>query len=551
VRYSHGNARLTSGTNTSVFPGFLTAGFLDTVVGLSGPLFYVDRTHKGGGVGTQAWEFQKGYSISADQDCITATPNTIGRCGGVKVIETSISSNTYALVASIPHGIVFCLLHSDGSVGRSAHYYLPGAGYTPSRRLYIVESSASPGTFFIIAGTNGNEIHIIKINSSGTLLNSYAFNALSGLDPWAVIESPYGSKDITIIGQIDNGSDMDGFFYQIDQSLNPITSLKYDDNGAFEVFASINIANSTAPGSSGFIIGGNYEGASPPNQPQPLFIKVDQIGGIIWQNATVGTFDSNGGPVSGVFERLNQNPTPKYEYFGVITCSLGIMVQRLDASGQPWSFSSSGVQDEYLYDITGTIAAVPVALTNNSSGVADVGIHIYGYDEGDFYFVEAYYSGESGCGQRGFINNSTAPNSTTLTFLSSSITPAYECSVPTVTIVNSAASSQTCGPYTSIGGASNSRSTNLSEEIAESKIIITPNPVEDKIRVIYSKDIIKSAKVTLLDISGKEIRTYQISDNPSTRNELEIVDLDLAPGVYFVELTNGGNKYVQKMILTK
>lgn len=78
-------------------------------------------------------------------------------------------------------------------------------------------------------------------------------------------------------------------------------------------------------------------------------------------------------------------------------------------------------------------------------------------------------------------------------------------------------------------------------DITKSKIAIYPNPVNDvfNLKLTDSFDTTKG-KITITDITGKIVKTFAV-------NEVYNVS-DLPKGVYVISVTDGDNKFTQKLI---
>jgi hypothetical protein len=547
TRYTHSTAITRSGVNAIVSgnPGFLLAGNKDTSTTSS--VFYVDRTDAGGVINASTWVFQEAYQITGNTDCTTPTTNQIYRCGAVQAIEINNTQTPYAVAGAVPHGLFFCLLNANGTPASSWHYDLPGAAYQPSKHVMIFESS-STGNFIICVGTPNNEMYILKISPPGALLASYNINVNGGIIPYAMIESPYNG-DITIVGLHNNSGNWDGFFFQIDQAFTAVTVFdKYDDGGATEYFSSINVASSTNPTSSGFIIGGSYANSTAGVATSPLLLKVGQTGGTpIWQEYITGSFDANADGITGVFERLGTSPAT-YQYYAVTSSSVGMVVYRVDASGAPFNTPNPGTQDEYLYDIAGNAPTSAIGITHKATGAADQGIHVYGYDEGDFYFVEAFYSGQSGCESRTFINSNTLTNLARATISGIPITAPTTCSNFNITSSSNSTFNQQCGPYTGAGN-NNKTITGIIESSSFPELRISPNPGRDVITLNFSGVLTVLRDARIYDIAGKLLEIIDWTDvGNKLTHILNISKLGLVPGIYFIDVTTEGSVLRQKLV---
>ncbi len=78
-------------------------------------------------------------------------------------------------------------------------------------------------------------------------------------------------------------------------------------------------------------------------------------------------------------------------------------------------------------------------------------------------------------------------------------------------------------------------------DLTKSKVAVYPNPVSDVFNIKLADSFnAATAKITITDITGKTVKTF------ATEETYNIADLP--KGVYIIKVTDGENKYTQKLI---
>ena len=85
----------------------------------------------------------------------------------------------------------------------------------------------------------------------------------------------------------------------------------------------------------------------------------------------------------------------------------------------------------------------------------------------------------------------------------------------------------------------------INEDAFDQNIKINPNPAKDFIQVRFSKQFNSSVTIRLINSLGQIKKSIQ---NHASNNSLIIPVNDLASGIYFLEIDDGMNKFIQKII---
>lgn len=565
--YPHTNYELSSGIVTHVTPGFLLAGFAQT----NSPTLYnftIDKLDIGGTLGTPPNSFQNGYKFYARVNTCNGQTSQILNCSGISVIESN-GFAPYAIVGAVNFACFFAKLDNNGNILNKTSYRFPG---TPSNitKPIICQSADSANRYYTVGSYDGI-MYLLKTDSTGLIYFQYSTD-LSGsgyiLNPKAIIESPYGSKDLVIVGNIDNGGNREGFYYQISSAFptsGPSVFNRYHVVGAAgntAGFYSIDTAHGGAFTGAGFLIGGHAESTNSGFLSKNWMLKVNPTGGLLWNTLIDGSTTNPSGKIWAVKERFSA-VNGIYENYGVTGTTAGMTVYKLDDNGIPFNVNYPGQQDEFVFNTGSSTAAIPVAMTYNNIGASlpDEGLHIYGNlnnsSVGDYYFVESYFNGYSGCNTPASIlsyDNSSSPAVNLVTNAAGgSLT---YC--PNIIINSTPLSSYNsiCGPYGSVMNGSNNRSA-VGIETHDNKwnsIAITPNPTNNKAVVSYSLNDNAAIKVNLYDCLGQKVKCLEQNNILGAGNynlEIDFENLNVPSGIYFIQTTIGKSIVNQKIIYNK
>jgi hypothetical protein len=86
---------------------------------------------------------------------------------------------------------------------------------------------------------------------------------------------------------------------------------------------------------------------------------------------------------------------------------------------------------------------------------------------------------------------------------------------------------------------------------SENKFSIYPNPAQDDLIIEFFMDKTSVVTIKLLSAGGNTLRSYKYQKTVQGKNRIELNDLHLAEGIYFVELIRNGVSSSQKLIITK
>ena len=77
-----------------------------------------------------------------------------------------------------------------------------------------------------------------------------------------------------------------------------------------------------------------------------------------------------------------------------------------------------------------------------------------------------------------------------------------------------------------------------------SEIILAPNPATTELNILFTEELIKNTKVSIIDILGKEITSLEVNEG----TKISVPVIDFSKGVYFVKIQQGKNYIVKKFI---
>lgn len=468
--------------------------------------------------------------------------------------------------SGVQSGVYYLELDNAGTVVNTTQY---DPVSIPGGTAYVVEVAAvtetQAGGEFYITGTvdpavpslNGSFwIFVIKIDQAGNIIWSVIYDianpGFNSSRDWAkdIIESPYtpaGVTEVVVVGQTyGNGGSSDAFFLRMDASNGNMLGLPfiYGTTTTFESFYSIDVANSTAGGLTGFIIGGDCDIAGSWDY---WVVKVEPRGrivtlpsGVLWSfvydyNGGSGNFDH----CTDIIERLNTNGL--YEYFvggNTNTGNIGgtdLVVQKIDDMGVPYGLgqftygSSIDESGTYLDQYNGT----------GSDGLSVFGSFNTGSDV-EAYHVKAYFNGYSGCNEQ--LDNTTANAGPKIiaqykTKLYSNFTNSTISAGP-----GGASDNQLCY-NTSIGGGSNARI--APAKTGDDAVIVSPNPAQTGtalVNVELESETPTEVSVAIYDMLGREYYNSKFTlAKGKNRLPLDISSAGMAAGMYNIRITEAAN----------
>ncbi len=581
TKYPHANSFLSSGTRTGLLgAGFLMAGYQITNAPLTAN-FYIDRTGPGGGFSGGS-QFSNEYQIQNGSPGCTGGISQVLNCTGVSVVETQgMGGLAYALTGAFDRGCFFATLDKPGSVIGNVFFEFPINSTRPTKPLIIQAAAAGGGAFtnYYLCGTylenSRRYTYIIKINENSTVLWSkiYDLGAGTSINARAIVESPFTS-DLAIVGSAyrsANAVGSKGFFMLVNTSTGAVTSFEMIGQSTSlvqnDTLSSIAIASSPAPGSAGFIVGGYLDTIPLGGVPlvgKAWFMKLQPNGAVIWNSVFGTSLDLSAGMVMGVIERQATNSL--YQYYGaVFSPSIGIIVMKLDASGNPYTNTVTPLANfnTFVYNGSGVRSSPnSISFEPNNLATNDLGIHVYGtYDVvsgGDHYFVEAYFNGAEPCLPTRNNLGTVSPGSNVFFYptvsANNGLSPCFNFSIAQSPVL--VATTILCTTI-SLPSGSNARqalATSLPEQINASGLSeIFPNPSNESVVIKYSISDEQPISFVLYDLLGNLIK--QISPFPQTignhQVELNFKNLGLETGVYILHSSINGSDAKQKIIYRK
>jgi len=581
--YSHSNTFLSSGTiaTLNVQQGFVMAGYAPTNT-TGNPNFIIDRTDVGGAFNAATFEFSREYFFHYQSgSCGTGLSQSLN-CKGVSLIETKLTTPTvrhYALAGSFSEGCFFATLNAAGIPVASSLYRFPTGAFAPTKPL-IVEST-TPGEYFIFgyyAIVGGGTMYALKINAAGTILFSSNFSMANSvsMQPMDIMLSPYsptGVGEVVVVGKaIDNNVTPNfvtmGFFARFD--ITNLTNIQTSVYGQLPLqfgnkrdgFTAVNVANSNYGGTDGFIVGGYSDSTA----LYPLWmLKLDRTGNnIIWNNLFQPTKDdfTTNGPVS-VLERFSGNYN--HTYYAAMSSTVGMLVVKLDSAGNIFTLGPPiDNYSEFFYDNGGTPdAAADMSMMDNAAA-NDNGLHVFGtrsvFGSG-FGLIKAAFNGYTemiGCTNSGILNinnqvQGPPKTSTVGLYTASGLSRCLNFSI-TQNLLTTLQTVHCNTVSLNVNGSLNK--TTATNEILEETyaISIFPNPVQNKVHLVFNALQGSKVKITLLNAMGQKLdeRTViELLDSGEQSQELDISKFDLSAGLFFIDLNIDGSSYKQKLIYQK
>jgi hypothetical protein len=201
-------------------------------------------------------------------------------CSGITVVGATNTGGgeVFAVTGVYNRGCFFSTLSQNGTPISNYRWIFPNYNGSVSKPL-IKQSVNTPGEYFICGEFDGH-IYVNKIDNSGSVIfENWYSNGLFHLFPRAIIESPFGSNELVIVGRYSeiSSSSTEPFFMRVNASTGALIALEVYGGNAY--FTSIQPAFCTNGGSNGYIIGG-WNDAVSGSYPQWM-LKVDQSGGVI------------------------------------------------------------------------------------------------------------------------------------------------------------------------------------------------------------------------------------------------------------------------------
>lgn len=589
------STQLSDGLQTKINSnGFLMAGYIPAITAGNDDV-YIIKVDVDAAFNATPSEFANGYQLTTGGPNCNVSQVQETRCYGITIKETYVASSAsplvpaalwYATASAYDSGCLFSGLDAVGAISTSAFYTFPSGVTAPSKPL-ITESVTNPGTFFIagsyIDGTM-RRMYVLHVNAAGTILwtKLYDCGAASSVEPKAIVESPYGGggSGLAVVGLVDlnNSVQKEGFFALLDYNNSGAVSVfnTYGDgtNSTDDYFSSICIATSSAPGSTGYVVGGYTEQNAA--NGRAWIMKMDPTGTVIWSTRAKPFRGPLAGDIVSVVERFSA-AYGAYEYYAATTSDFGFLVLKFDNAGNYFS-QTGNITNEFYYQRTSpliTQTATPVSISYADNASVNDGFHVYGTDvntgTGDFMLAQASFNGWGGGGPFASppcSNNyvSTYPMSTANMYTGPSTinTPAYNIvpgpqsctnfffSQTNITSVPSAVCEYT-NQITILGSLNKTgQYTNLNEQ-SSLEFKIGPNPLflSDQMKIkINSTSVVN---LCLYDNIGQIIKIWHSTDLDVTDDTIliDLSGLGLSTGLYMFRIDEADNGKTNYKLLVK
>ena len=557
---------LSAGFATTNTPGFFWLGYMATIQNIS-TTWHSNKNFCIMGSGASSfWSAYKVYAgaLGCD-DTISQVLNGLG----VAAIETNGPNNlNYALAGVFDRGCYFATLDNSGNVLSTQLFSFPkssGLGFDPPSKPIIVEL-ANKNQYYICGSFEGS-MYVIKVDATGNVLWSSFYKLTTQLSPKDMIISTKNPNNLLIIGNVQKQFwSTDGFFMELNGSNGNVNFVKsYGTPIIRDGFNSITAASYiSSANADGYVIGG-YAELIP---GQAWIIKLDPSGNIIWSKLIKPSSGINSG-VADIIER--RNTSNNFEYYGVLASNAGMVVIKLDDSGNPFPISSpNALYNEFVYNISAYGSATPNSISCiNNTGTPSLnssinpGIQVFGTTNNfpgftSSYVVSAYFNGQTNCSGNLTTINSVSPGP-------------YFIEVPMAIKYGSL---PTCSNFQILaffpGGSVNYPCSGLMSNGSNQRGMVTgipavaitnsdidfnvyPNPVSNKATVNYTSGDNDKIKIEVYNLLGQSIKTLQPEGRTAGSNteEIDFNDLKIESGVYFVALTINNNLYKQKILYTK
>lgn len=423
----------------------------------------------------------------------------------------------------------------------------------------------APGEYFICGGytrmgAGGSSLYVIKTNTLGVVLwrKQFDLNSLT-LAPTAILQA--NGAEVVLTGNIEtapqsypftNKPAYGAFFMKISSSTGSMISNSVYEDYRFE---------SLAPSPNNFLIGGCKIHSTAPYY-QPLMLEIDPTNNILW--STVFFSNPIGTSITSVFRRRSINSN--LEYFGCFANTDTRDVVRLDANGVLYS----GGFNWFVYPTQTNSVHSQCYMTFKTNGTLGDGFQLHGstnysvpapsiYNQ----LVMAYFNGQhSGGNAVNCIEGLFNANQTFVSMTASQLS-LFEQNGPTTTkncgikpITASVLRYAECF-HNNVPGGNNLRASVQTaigdDELNQAEFGVFPNPANNYTFVKYNALAGEPVTISILDITGKQLKTlsFKADEDGTQETELNLSSLNLEPGVYFVRTTVGDAHYEAKLFYTK
>jgi hypothetical protein len=464
--------------------------------------------------------------------------------GTVNNIYTYIPSGSTIITDIVNVGGV-----AESALSGGADVYVTGSAYGAGRIFaYAMKVDVPSG------GIRWSWVYDIPLASGSG--SAFAFSR-------DIIESPYtpaGVNETVLAGQLydPSGSTLpDAFTLRVDAGNGmPITGVAdiYGTTSSTDELNAISIANATAGGSDGFILGG----ASDMNGSEDFWLlKTDQTLRPLW--ASLHDYNGNAGTenvCNDVIERLNTSG--KYEYYaagyvrnGLMGGTYDMVVVKTNDVGVSTGMGQFTYGDKYTdYGIA----------IDQYNGTGSDGISVFGFREAvnppiingnyDMYLVRAYFNGETPCFQK-IVDAPNATGPGQITSVSVSLVDRIVSNIKFKWSQTTANNVTICFAST-LSSGSNARVA-PAEPKGDKQAVVAPNPMQSGAQAIAVSVEVESAttaQVTIYDMLGRQYYAGSVDlAKGSNTLPIDISKSNMSAGTYTVRISmNGENKSVLLLV---
>jgi hypothetical protein len=422
----------------------------------------------------------------------------------------------------------------------------------------------------MFAGNSTGVCYVLKIDAAGNQLWGDYIDSPC-LQPRELIESPYNSNELIVVGRFDNCPNVygtDAFFMKLNANTGANISMRtinwrWDSD---DWFSCIEPAFSPA-GGQGYILGGWSHGHITPN-PMPTnsnytqwMCKLDQHGNIIWTTLVHPAYfplnNINGSEITGVYERFNSGNST-YEYYGVAgnfaatnqtpPTPDNLCVYKLDDNGTvpPGMSPTEFHYFSALSPVPSAGKSFPAITGIDTGGGSDDGIQVFGTDTSrtghTHHFVKGYFNGVSGCREVLTDIDSIKPGPDSVAFHQVTIAPLTLCLIVNLisNVVNQ--SSQILCYANSISGGSNARVINGVDKktTLDFNSKVWPNPTENHLNLEFPTTLRnRSIRIKIYNNVGVKVYENYVTLETNGKLEISLKDIGLVPGLYNIYAGNG------------
>lgn len=556
---------LTSGISTTNAPGFIWAGY-QPQLNLGGWPWSPNNLNiflRGFGP-SSIWTGYKIYE-GASGNC-AGTLTQILNGNGVSMIEANNQSSLpvqYAITGAYNNGCYYIGLDKFGSPIYTNLFPFPQTqnqtqnqtAIAPSKPVIVQDDKT---TDFYIAGSFAGQLFVNRISVTGSIVWSKVYSIAGDVTPKDITVFPNSGGRLIVVGKVNVAlGDDDAIVIDIDGSNGLVNTTKVLGNvGVNDGFNSVLVIKGNAPNASNDILLGGYAGTNPAGYESWL-VRTSANYNIVMSSYLQPTSGANFGIVD-LMERLNT--FFNYEYYTLIHSASGMVVLKFDNNFQPF-MAQMPAMNEFVYNLPGTSNSVPACISqvNSAPTLMGLGIQVYGTaynitSAATSHMVQAYNNGETNCNRVLQMQNNPVSGLFVMTTGQALVNQGLSACANFTALVfyTGGAMNFPCTGF--IGNGNNARSIGTAiAEVNTSEIgfQVAPNPANQLVTVNFTATEGARANLNLTDLSGRIVSATAIGCDFSGdyAQEINLKELDLKAGIYFVDLKIGATSYRQKLLV--